>query len=70
MSYQNQSGFSIIDALAIISFIIGYKNYEENVDQNTMQDAIKGAVSMVHEHLESQDRKIDKILEMLGDKDG
>ena len=58
--------FDILDALTILGFIIGYKNYEENVDQNTMQDAVQKAVNLINEHLEMQDNKLDLIIEKLG----
>ena len=58
--------FDILDALTILGFIIGYKNYEENVDQNTMQDAVQKAGNLINEHLEMQDNKLDLIIEKLG----
>ena len=63
---QYQKGFDVLDALAIISFLIGVRNYEENVDQTTVQNAVQTAVDLINEHLKSQDTKIDKIIEMLG----
>jgi len=63
---QYQNGFDILDALAIISFLIGVRNYEENVDQTTVQNAVQTAVDLINQHLEMQDKKIDSIIEMLG----
>ena len=65
---MQQRQFDVIDALAIIGFLIGYKNYEENVDQTTMQNTVKTAVSLIQEHLEEQDEKISKILRILGEE--
>ena len=65
MSYENNK-FDVLDALTVLGFIISYQNYEENIDQNTMQDAIQKAVSSVQEHLKNQDDKIDIIIKMLG----
>ena len=65
---MQQRQFDVIDALAIIGFLIGYKNYEENVDQTTMQNTVKTAVSSVQEHLEEQDAKINRILRILGEE--
>ena len=59
-----------LDVLAVISFIIGWFNFFENVDQSTMQDAIQEAVDDIHKHLLSQDEKIDKIIDMLGGEVG
>lgn len=55
-----------LDALGVVGFLIGWFNYIENVDQSTMQDAIQKAVGDVHKHLEEQDKKMDKIINMLG----
>lgn len=54
-----------LDVIAAISFVIGLANYEENVDQSTMNNAIKQAVKDIHNHLEEQDRKIDKLIEVI-----
>lgn len=54
-----------LDVIAVVSFVIGLANYEENVDQSTMNDAIKQAVKDIHNHLEEQDNKINEILEMI-----
>nr|DAE06074.1 MAG TPA: hypothetical protein [Siphoviridae sp. ctsxw88] len=54
-----------LDIIAIISFVIGLANYEENVDQSTMNNAIKQAVKDIHSHLEEQDNKINEILELI-----
>lgn len=55
-----------LDVLAVISFIIGWFNFIENVDQSAMQDVVQEAVDDIHKHLLSQDEKIDKIINMLG----
>ena len=60
---------TLLDLLTIISFIIGVANYEENVDQSTMQSTVQQAVNEIHDHLELQDRKLQNILELL-DYDG
>ena len=58
--------YSILDFIAVVGFLIGVVNYEENVDQTTMQDTVQKAVNLINMHLEEQDNKIDKIIEMLG----
>lgn len=63
---SNNNRLEIIDIISLVGFIISWLNYIENVDQSTMQDAIQSAVKDIHEHLESQDEKIDKIIGMLG----
>lgn len=59
-----------LDVLAVISFIIGWFNFIENVDQTAVQDVVQKAVDDIHEHLLSQDEKIDKIINMLGGEVG
>jgi hypothetical protein len=55
-----------LDFIAVVGFLIGVVNYEENVDQTTIQDTVQKAVNLINMHLEEQDNKIDKIIEMLG----
>lgn len=55
----------MLDAMAVVGFLIGLANYEENLSQSDVQDMIKGALCNVHEHLEEQDNKIDHIIELL-----
>lgn len=57
---------SLLDYLTIVGFAIGVANYQENVGQSEMQDAITSAVSSIDTHLKEQDDKINKILERLG----
>lgn len=62
---NNGEPLSILDAIAIVSFLIGLANYDENVGQSQMQDAVNGAVSDIHSHLQRQDEKLDQILNLL-----
>ena len=63
-SFDN--GLGALDALSIVSFIIGWFNFLENLDQTTMQDTVQSAVNDIHKHLELQDIKMDRIIDMLG----
>lgn len=56
---------TLLDMLAIISFLIGVANYDENVDQSTMSKAVQSAVDDIHRHLTAQDEKIDLLLSKL-----
>lgn len=56
----------ILDILNILSFVIGVKNLNENLSQNTAGDLLSAAVKEIHAHLSEQDRKIDLILKKLG----
>ena len=62
---QPQNNLSLLDILTIISFIIGWANYEENVDQSDLQEILQKAVNNIHEHLEIQDIKLNKIMGVL-----
>ena len=66
---------SFLDALNVASFLIGVANYNENLTQTDKQELMSGVdkqtsvlLSELHAHLDSQDKKIDKILTMLGEK--
>lgn len=60
---------SFMDALSIVSFLIGLANYGENVDQGQMQETVSKAVEEVHKHLQTQDQKIEEILSILKGSD-
>lgn len=64
---QNNNEF--MDILSIFSFVIGLKNYEENIDQSQLQEIAQGIMSDIHRHLQEQDDKIDKILELLKERE-
>lgn len=44
-------------------------NYNENVDQSTLQDTAQNIIEDIHAHLKMQDEKIDLILDKL-EKEG
>lgn len=62
-------GFSILDALAVISFMIGLANFDKNIAQLERQEAVNSAVLDIHSHIQDQDRKLDAILKLLGGDD-
>lgn len=55
----------VLDAMAVLSFVIGLANYGENVDQSTLQETATNIITDIHRHLKQQDDKIDLILERL-----
>ena len=64
--------FTFLDSIGIVSFIIGLMNLNENLTQGdkqdlleTFQDKADSLLKEIHQHLEDQDKKIDKILEEL-----
>nr|DAP21440.1 MAG TPA: hypothetical protein [Caudoviricetes sp.] len=63
---MNGKQYDLLDAVSMVSFIIGILNYAENIDQSAVDNLVKSAVEEIHEHLESQDRKINAIVALLG----
>lgn len=64
---------NFFDVLNLMSFVIGLMNLNENLTQGDKQDIIKNLseksdtiLKEIHSHLEKQDEKIDKIIEILG----
>ena len=70
---SNQDGsWSFLDIITLISFCIALENLDMNITQEDMQNstekldkALRSNVEEIHEHLEMQDEKINKILEVL-----
>lgn len=60
---------AVLDAMAIVSFLVGMANYEENITQSQLQETAKSIMSDIHSHLKEQDDKIDRILELLEEKE-
>lgn len=72
---EDNSKINFLDMLNIMSFVIGLMNLNENLTQGDKQDIMKNLsekadtiLKEVHSHLEEQDEKINKILEILGGK--
>jgi len=67
--------FTFLDILGIMSFLIGIQNLDYNITQEDMDNttrkldyALRKEVEEIHQHLQEQDDKIDKILEVLYEK--
>ena len=65
--------FTFIDIIALISLAIGLENLNENLTQGDKQDLqddlsknMDKVLTEIHSHLEEQDKKIDRILEVIG----
>lgn len=63
---------NFIDAINVADFLISLMNLESNTTQNDKQEIeehvtnqIKSLLDKVNSHLESQDKKIDSILQKL-----
>ena len=54
-----------LDLLAIISFAIQMSNRQSIVSLEDVQNEVNKAVKDIHMHLQTQDEKIDEILEAI-----
>ena len=68
----NNGQYDFLDYISILSFIIALMNLDENMTQGDKQelqqdlaDKADTLLMEIHSHLESQDDKLDKILERL-----
>ena len=64
--------FTFLDMLSILSFLLGIMNYGENLtqgDKQELQESLSQKAELllneIHGHLQEQDDKIDKILEVI-----
>lgn len=71
--------FTFLDIISLISFAIGIQNLDMNITQNDMQSQTKDInktadervnkiLNEIHSHLQTQDKKLDFIIELLGVK--
>ena len=72
---NNNNQFTFLDILNIMSFCIGLMNLDENLGQGDKQDILeefseKADILLmdIHKHLTEQDKKIDKIMEVLSNE--
>lgn len=56
-----------LDILSIISFAITIQNQNKLIGIQDVQKEVDRALDELHQHLQIQDEKIDKILEVLND---
>ena len=68
--------FTFLDTLSIFSFCIGMMNLNENLTQGDKQDLQKQLsektellLNEIHSHLKEQDKKLDKIMEVVSKDD-
>lgn len=77
----NNGELTVLDWIGIISFMIGLQNLDLNVSQQDIQNQTQDlyaqfnkqmqiALSEIHSHLEKQDNKIDRILQILNSNEG
>lgn len=56
---------NILDIIAIVSFIIGLENLQENRQQSKTQEQI---IKSIEEHLKRQDEQYEKIIKLLEER--
>lgn len=66
---------NFLNLINIADFVLGVMNLQENLTQSDKQEIIDKLgkesdviLNKIHEHLEQQDKKIDRILEILEKK--
>lgn len=66
-NYNNSENENIelLDILTIISFALQVKNQSKIFGINDVQKELHNIVTEIHQHLEKQDDKIDRIMELL-----
>ena len=69
MSRSESSNLEFLDVLAIISFALQIQNQSNIIGIRDVQREVNRAVSEIHAHLETQDDKIDKLVEVLLNED-
>ena len=60
--------FTFIDIISLISFYVGLENLSSNISQEDVQGVAEDILNEIHQHLKTQDEKIDRILEVLQDE--
>lgn len=66
MNSQNEnSQFEFLDIITVISFIMQLQNQSKLFGLHDVQEDNNRISSEIHKHLEQQDKKIDKILELI-----
>lgn len=55
----------VLDILTIVSFVLQVQNQGRIIDLADVQDEVNRAVEDIHKHLQEQDNKIDRIIEVI-----
>lgn len=56
---------SDMDIISFVSFLISLKNLDLNISQEDFQKTANTLDSRINKHLEIQDQKLDRIIELL-----
>lgn len=61
----DEQGLGFLDILTILSFVLQLQNQSKIFGLQEVQNDNNRVAQEIHKHLESQDEKIDRILEVL-----
>lgn len=63
---NNDQGLEFLDILTVMSFAIQMMNQSKIFGISDVQKELKKVVEEIHAHLQKQDDKIDRIMEVMG----
>ena len=61
----DEQGLEFLDVLTVLSFVLQLQNQSKIFGLQEVQNDNNRVAQGIHKHLESQDEKIDRILEVL-----
>lgn len=68
--------FGFLDIITLLGFVISVENLNQNLSQNDKQDLqndlsekSERILNEIHKHLQDQDEKLNRIMEILNEKD-
>jgi hypothetical protein len=61
----DEQGLEFLDILTVLSFVLQLQNQSKIFGLQEVQNDNNRVAQEIHKHLESQDEKIDRILEVL-----
>lgn len=66
---NSQESFEFLDLITVLSFIMQIQNQSKIFDLHDVQEDNAKVAQEIHAHLEQQDKKINKILEVLHERE-
>lgn len=60
--------FELLDLLTVLSFIMQVQNQSKLFGISDIQEDNNRVAEEIHQHLQQQDKKINKILELIGNE--
>ena len=73
---DNNVQFTFLDIITLLGFVISLENLNQNLSQNDKQDLqndlsekAERILNEIHTHLQDQDEKLNRIMEIINEKD-